>query len=471
MSSKEIISDLNFGEKNPIQISISSYGIMFLLLSLAIGLIGLQLNEPLLYFPGIVPPLVFVLFILRLSIAKGLEIEVQVTIPSTQVKAKSFVTIEIDFIAKAKIRGLVSIETSEGLFPVVKPEHSFISLNNDERSTDTFVFFAPRRGKERVKSLSFQYNGIIGFFYAEKTVEINQDLIILPEPQRIQLPWNLKQRIMDQFVSQITVMIKGRGTEFLALKDFEYGDELRHISWKATAKFNKLISKEFEEPMQLRFLIVVDGSLSMAGPKLEFALSAAIELTTVIRRSEFTVTILVHGDHTYRNIKITSSSGALQSLAIELHNVIPLGTGLNYDTLYDTITTKKLTNSVVIFISDPELPKNIIQEGLVKIRRYSQRVFFLSCFTPGFGALSYSEVRDELVDSVYQYNYRREIIEKKILREYEKQEAQIIVAVKSSNSNYHSLETYNTNVLLELKRALDLENKIVRRSRSVMKNA
>ena len=62
--------------------------------------------------------------------------------------------------------------------------------------------------------------------------------------------------IFDQFVSEISVSRRGRGDNFLSLRDFEFGDELRHIHWKATAKWGKLITKEFEEPIQLRFVII-----------------------------------------------------------------------------------------------------------------------------------------------------------------------------------------------------------------------
>lgn len=56
----------------------------------------------------------------------------------------------------------------------------------------------------------------------------------------------------------------GTGTEFADLREYVYGDEQRHIDWRATAKRqNKLIVRDFEVERNTNIIFVLDTSASM----------------------------------------------------------------------------------------------------------------------------------------------------------------------------------------------------------------
>lgn len=444
----------------------TTQGGSMLLISIAAGVIGLLINQPMLYFPGLIIPLSFLLFVLRYRTKKLDAITIKVNLPQLQVKAKTFLSMSLDISSESDVFGMVTVETSNGLFPIVSPPSKLIALSADTENTYSFLFLAAKRGKEEIKRVTIEYYGLLGFFSLIKRFVLKKSIVVLPEPQRIQLPWTLKQKILDRLISQISIPVRGRGTDFLALRDFQFGDEIRNISWKATAKFNKIISKEFEEPRQLRFLLVADNSLFMGGPKLEFALSAVEELVTVIRRTEHSVHILVHGNKTYKRIKLGTSPGVIRTLGITLHNVVPEGSGFNYDTLFTTITQHKLTDTVVILLSDLELEPETVQQGIAKIRPYVQKFFFLSCYTPGFGVLALKNSRDQAIYTVDQLLYRREIIEPKITREYNRRIAQYHNLIHATNSIFHLIESYETNILLEVQHILNREQGNIKKSRN-----
>src|SRR5918997_3720840 len=56
---------------------------------------------------------------------------------------------------------------------------------------------------------------------------------------------------------------QGQSVEFAEHKEYAPGDELRHMDWKAYAKFDKYYVKRFEHETNLRCVLVVDGSASM----------------------------------------------------------------------------------------------------------------------------------------------------------------------------------------------------------------
>ncbi len=56
---------------------------------------------------------------------------------------------------------------------------------------------------------------------------------------------------------------RGSGMDFLQLRDYREGDSLRQIDWRATSRFNKLISREFQEEKNQHIIIMLDSGRRM----------------------------------------------------------------------------------------------------------------------------------------------------------------------------------------------------------------
>ncbi|OLS17046.1 MAG: hypothetical protein HeimC2_44990 [Candidatus Heimdallarchaeota archaeon LC_2] len=444
------------------KVVITQPGILLLIISMIISIFGILTESPIFIIPGLLLPITFLIFVIRILTTELQDIDVSVSFPSTQIKAKQFLAIHVKISNETELTGLIKLNVSDGLFPVVSTQISLMTTGVSKGSS--FLFYAPRRGKESVKSIKYFYYGILSLFYLEKQVDLNQDITVLPQAQRITLPWNQKQQILDRLTTEITVMRKGRGNEFLSLRDFIHGDDVRFIHWKASAKYNKIIVKEFEEPVSLRFLVVLDASLFMAGPKLEFALSSAIELAEVLQRSDHSANILVHGDNFDKLLNIGNSITAIQKLALDLHSIRPEGTEFNYFTLQQFIKTNKLMGSVIILITDVEQDIPVISQGIGLLKPYYQALFFHACSTTGFGTLALSHVRDFNFYNLDQLYYRREIIEPKLKRIYNDRIDDYKQIVNARGSQFQLIESYNTNILLELNKAITLLSNRKRRN-------
>ena len=97
---------------------------------------------------------------------------------------------------------------------------------------------------------------------------------------------NLRLRVRAVTEGVLTGLHKsphhGQSVEFAEHKEYAPGDEIRHIDWKAYAKFDKYYVKRFEQETNLRAYLVVDASGSMgyrsrpdALTKLEYASALA----------------------------------------------------------------------------------------------------------------------------------------------------------------------------------------------------
>jgi uncharacterized protein (DUF58 family) len=78
----------------------------------------------------------------------------------------------------------------------------------------------------------------------------------------------------------------GEGTEFESLREYSPDDDYRWIDWKATAKTNRLVSRQYEAQRNQRLLIAIDAGRLMGVKvgdftKLDYATNVAVLLAQV----------------------------------------------------------------------------------------------------------------------------------------------------------------------------------------------
>lgn len=62
------------------------------------------------------------------------------------------------------------------------------------------------------------------------------------------------------FAGEYHSAYKGRGMTFSEVREYQYGDEIRNIHWKVTARFNHPYIKVFEEERELTVMLLIDVS-------------------------------------------------------------------------------------------------------------------------------------------------------------------------------------------------------------------
>ncbi|RMG21624.1 MAG: DUF58 domain-containing protein [Deltaproteobacteria bacterium] len=111
----------------------------------------------------------------------------------------------------------------------------------------------------------------------------------------------------------------GQSIEFAEHKEYAPGDEIRHIDWKAYAKFDKYYVKQFEHETNLRAYLMVDASHSMAYgsgevSKLEYAKVLAASLAYLLVRQGDSVGLVVFGEEVRSYVPVRSGTAHLQEV-------------------------------------------------------------------------------------------------------------------------------------------------------------
>lgn len=131
-----------------------------------------------------------------------------------------------------------------------------------------------RRGHFIIKDFELSTKFPFGFFRHRRRLSAQEaEIMIFPKlaainEETVDLPQNA-----GKFVTQK----KGLGQDLLALRDYQPMDDLRRVDWKATARTNRLIVREFSAEDDKRVTVVFDARLFGKTPEKPLTLREKIE--------------------------------------------------------------------------------------------------------------------------------------------------------------------------------------------------
>lgn len=186
-------------------------------------------------------------------------------------------------------------------FPVRPPQTVEASLEGNPRLTiaparqtqavtgqDAMVRFTLtplRRGEGRLERLWLRWTGPLGLAWIQRTETLARTLLILPDIQGVRdEAVQLFRRDTDNGLHSL--LDRGMGSEFYALRDFQQGHDPRQIDWKQSARHNALIVKEFRVEQNQHIVAALDtgrlmGEPLLGQPRLDRALHAILLLSYV----------------------------------------------------------------------------------------------------------------------------------------------------------------------------------------------
>lgn len=160
----------------------------------------------------------------------------------------------------AGLEGRLAAQASLG----VAAEASRVAVQ-DRVATASFAFVPERRGDARVDSLRLRWSGPLGLIYKQKTFALDLDV-----PVHVDLEW-VRDRAVQLFardpVTGIRVQpLRGEGSEFHSLRDFQTGMDRRSIDWKQSARHTALLAKEFRAERNNQIILALDSGRSGSDP-------------------------------------------------------------------------------------------------------------------------------------------------------------------------------------------------------------
>jgi uncharacterized protein (DUF58 family) len=168
------------------------------------------------------------------------------------------------------------LEEGRGRFPLAAPP-------TEPAETDwqgVLTYRPVRRGTGAVERLWLNWSGPLGLGARQLTRPVEAEVRVWPNVAPVRSP-ALQLYLRQAQYGLIARRIRGEGSEFEALSEYQSGMDRRRIDWKASARHAHLYAKEFEAERNNQIVFAFDCGQAMcepvAGlPRIDRAISAAL---------------------------------------------------------------------------------------------------------------------------------------------------------------------------------------------------
>ncbi|PAL21706.1 DUF58 domain-containing protein [Sphingopyxis sp. GW247-27LB] len=150
------------------------------------------------------------------------------------------------------------------------------------RLTETLSLSATRRGPALIAALWIRWAGPLGLVWKQRRFAIDRSIAVVPSLRAVtEEGRRLFQR--NSWFGLRQQRLRGEGSEFEALAEYQPGMDRRAIDWSASARHVKLLAKEYRVERDNRVVLAIDGGRTMAEPvggmpRVDRAVSAALLL-------------------------------------------------------------------------------------------------------------------------------------------------------------------------------------------------
>jgi uncharacterized protein (DUF58 family) len=143
-----------------------------------------------------------------------------------------------------------------------------------------------QRGKAAFSRVHFRFPSRLKMWSMRGDRELVSDVNVYPDIRAVNEYELMAQKNRLSEMGLKMHRLRGQGSEFERLRDYRFEDEIRQVDWKATAKHNRLISREFNVERNQNIVILLDSGRTMRNESdgishLDRGLNAAIMLSYI----------------------------------------------------------------------------------------------------------------------------------------------------------------------------------------------
>jgi uncharacterized protein (DUF58 family) len=181
---------------------------------------------------------------------------------------------------------------------------------------------------------------------------------------------------------------RGFSVEFAEHRQYQSGDEPRYVDWKLLGRTDRLYVKQFEEETNLRAMLVLDASASMAWTgsperltKLDYSTRLAAALALVLLR-QHDAAGLVTFDQSVRTVTPARARTRHWATLARTLARTGAGTGTAAEPALRQVVAALRARGMVIFISDLLLDRALVLKALKYLRHRGHQVLVLHVADP-----------------------------------------------------------------------------------------
>ena len=165
-----------------------------------------------------------------------------------------------------------------------------------------------------------------------------------------------RRQVFSEMVGNNPSIFQGEGYDFIEMREYNHGDDIRHIDWNVTAKMQRPYIRIFREERELNVVIasMLNGSVHFGSKKFKqetIAELVALLSFSVLRNGDL-LSHYIFADKMYKHDKPSKKMFAVQKYVESVLNFDALNKKADYKMMADTLYRRLKRKSLLIIIGD-----------------------------------------------------------------------------------------------------------------------
>src|SRR5512137_1789720 len=163
--------------------------------------------------------------------------------------------------------------------------------------------------------------------------------------------------VEDLMAGQYHSVFKGRGMDFDEVREYQVGDDVRHIDWNVTARTGTVHIKKYVEEREMTVMLAVDasgsgayGSVSQSKRELAAEIAAVLALSAI--RNNDKAGLLLFTDRTERYLPPAKGRSHVLAIISQILSHTPANRGTDLASALDHASHALPRRTTLFVISD-----------------------------------------------------------------------------------------------------------------------
>ncbi|HTU82421.1 MAG TPA: DUF58 domain-containing protein [Candidatus Acidoferrales bacterium] len=213
------------------------------------------------------------------------------------------------------------------------------------------------RGADAFGALYVRYENRIGLLQRRERIDATKAFRVFPDLSAVERygALHVRNRLIEAGLRKMR--LRGAGTEFESLREWNEGDAFRTIDWKATARRGKLMVAHHEVERSQNVVLLIDCGRLMTPRidrqrKLDYAITAALSLASIAGLTSDRVGAVAFAANILAATAPRSTRSSIARLTDLLYDLEPRFEESNYARAFAYLRAHLHKRSLIVFLTD-----------------------------------------------------------------------------------------------------------------------
>lgn len=270
--------------------------------------------------------------------------------------AENEVTIKVSNRSGRKVTFIVK-DDYPAQMELLSPREAQLTIPAGRSRAWSYALLPTARGKYNFGNTSIRFLTPLGLLWRQLGYLTECDVKVYPDIREARKHEIYAHRNRRPEPGIRRMRLRGQGREFELLREFVIGDEIRHISWAATARRGKLITRQYTIERSQNIVVLLDTGRLMTArigklTKLDHAVNATLSIAYVAAAGGDNVGLVAFSRRVVSYLPPRRGSDQINRLMEELYSLEPQMIEPSYKRAFNFFGLNCKRRSLAVILTD-----------------------------------------------------------------------------------------------------------------------